>query len=472
MSHQPIYLPAMREARAREVAQDYPGALTLWREAAAQLPEDSRERIYCTAQAAQCERVLAKLPVEAPAENAPDARELLAAAQRQVRPVSQHVLIDVSSVEGEKQHVIAGDSEGEGTACAFTWHEAWGKATEEADTLRASLARETERREQIEQRFTLSAAPASPPPQLLSNKSLNSESTSMLTDLVAARKAESAVRSHRCGVCGREGDHSQSGCPAESAEPPDRRCELCAQCPKCCTCESGEFENGTPYCHCDDEPPAAQPEPIKWRVGNRVPLNVYRGDEPICQCHTPEQAREIVAAMNAAQPESAGESQSVIPDDSIYQHARGNLAFLLSAVACGESLQEDEIANVRKVIHALTDEQQSVAQLRAELARERERRSQIEQRLNDSESQWSAAYKATAERATQELDALRARAEIAEGQVRDLAAHVRERADSAWAIYKGKAEESDTLKRGDPYTEGRADAYSEISGMLHTENAK
>lgn len=36
----------------------------------------------------------------------------------------------------------------------------------------------------------------------------------------------------------------------------------------------------------------------KWRVGSRVPLNVYKGMRPICQCHNREDAEEIVATMN------------------------------------------------------------------------------------------------------------------------------------------------------------------------------
>ena len=35
-----------------------------------------------------------------------------------------------------------------------------------------------------------------------------------------------------------------------------------------------------------------------WRVGSKIPLNVYDGDRPVCQCHTPEDAARIVAAMN------------------------------------------------------------------------------------------------------------------------------------------------------------------------------
>ena len=38
-----------------------------------------------------------------------------------------------------------------------------------------------------------------------------------------------------------------------------------------------------------------------WRVGLKVPLNVYEGDRPVCQCHQPEDAERIVAAMNARQ---------------------------------------------------------------------------------------------------------------------------------------------------------------------------
>lgn len=36
-----------------------------------------------------------------------------------------------------------------------------------------------------------------------------------------------------------------------------------------------------------------------WRVGHKVPINVYDGDRPVCQCHNEEDARAIVEAMNA-----------------------------------------------------------------------------------------------------------------------------------------------------------------------------
>jgi hypothetical protein len=35
-----------------------------------------------------------------------------------------------------------------------------------------------------------------------------------------------------------------------------------------------------------------------FRVGTKVAINVYDGDAPVCQCHTREQAAEIVAAVN------------------------------------------------------------------------------------------------------------------------------------------------------------------------------
>lgn len=55
----------------------------------------------------------------------------------------------------------------------------------------------------------------------------------------------------------------------------------------------------------------------KWRVGNNVPINVYEGDRPICQCHTALDAQRIVSAVNAAllvemdkAPELAGPAQA------------------------------------------------------------------------------------------------------------------------------------------------------------------
>lgn len=36
----------------------------------------------------------------------------------------------------------------------------------------------------------------------------------------------------------------------------------------------------------------------RWRVGKKVPINVYDGDRPVCQCQTAQDAKQIVQAMN------------------------------------------------------------------------------------------------------------------------------------------------------------------------------
>lgn len=42
-----------------------------------------------------------------------------------------------------------------------------------------------------------------------------------------------------------------------------------------------------------------------WRVGTKVPQNVYCSDQPVCQCQTKEYAAQIVAAMNAVMSNQA-----------------------------------------------------------------------------------------------------------------------------------------------------------------------
>jgi hypothetical protein len=37
---------------------------------------------------------------------------------------------------------------------------------------------------------------------------------------------------------------------------------------------------------------------VSWRVGKRVPINVYDGDRPVCQCQTAVDAARIVRAVN------------------------------------------------------------------------------------------------------------------------------------------------------------------------------
>jgi hypothetical protein len=54
----------------------------------------------------------------------------------------QHVMIDVTSARDskERQHCIAGDSEGEGIACGYTWHADAGKEQARADKAESDLA--------------------------------------------------------------------------------------------------------------------------------------------------------------------------------------------------------------------------------------------------------------------------------------------------------------------------------------------
>jgi hypothetical protein len=37
-----------------------------------------------------------------------------------------------------------------------------------------------------------------------------------------------------------------------------------------------------------------------WRTGKQVPINVYDGDRPVCQCHSEQDAKRIVVAVNLA----------------------------------------------------------------------------------------------------------------------------------------------------------------------------
>jgi hypothetical protein len=52
----------------------------------------------------------------------------------------------------------------------------------------------------------------------------------------------------------------------------------------------------------------------RWRLGRNVPINVYEGDRPICQCHTSIDAKRIVDAMNrvlTSQEQPAPEANTV-----------------------------------------------------------------------------------------------------------------------------------------------------------------
>lgn len=42
-----------------------------------------------------------------------------------------------------------------------------------------------------------------------------------------------------------------------------------------------------------------------WRVGHKVPLNVYEDDQPMFQCHTPEEAQRIVQLLQDGERDKA-----------------------------------------------------------------------------------------------------------------------------------------------------------------------
>jgi hypothetical protein len=51
------------------------------------------------------------------------------------------------------------------------------------------------------------------------------------------------------------------------------------------------------------------------------------------------------------------EAQKYLENASVHREAAGNLAFLLSVIRCGEQLSENEVANVRRVIQRLRNEE-------------------------------------------------------------------------------------------------------------------
>jgi hypothetical protein len=49
----------------------------------------------------------------------------------------------------------------------------------------------------------------------------------------------------------------------------------------------------------------------RWRVGTKVPVNVYEGDRIVCQCQRVGDATRIVDAMNKSLPEAFDTPESV-----------------------------------------------------------------------------------------------------------------------------------------------------------------
>lgn len=53
---------------------------------------------------------------------------------------------------------------------------------------------------------------------------------------------------------------------------------------------------------------------MTWRVGIKVPINVYDGDRPVCQCHNEEDAYRIVLCVNAIKSQEWVQCQFRLPN--------------------------------------------------------------------------------------------------------------------------------------------------------------
>ena len=59
-----------------------------------------------------------------------------------------------------------------------------------------------------------------------------------------------------------------------------------------------------------------------WRIGRKVPINVYSGDRPVCQCHNEEDAQAIVTAMDEVVRLSEAVARGYVQVDSIESSKR------------------------------------------------------------------------------------------------------------------------------------------------------
>ena len=148
------------------------------------------------------------------------------------------------------------------------------------------------------------------------------EALTILSEIVKTYKE---MLAEEAGTPAPEGRVHAYYCPARRLEVDDHRCTcgLTREKPDLRSCRScGEgttftlriqddpwtYECGVCHTLIGDWPwpGAAQPAPPEqppvtgqFRVGGKVPLNVYEGDRPVFQCHTPEEAARFVALLNA-----------------------------------------------------------------------------------------------------------------------------------------------------------------------------
>jgi hypothetical protein len=53
---------------------------------------------------------------------------------------------------------------------------------------------------------------------------------------------------------------------------------------------------------------------MNWRVGRKIPINVYDGERPVCQCQTAMDAKRIVEAMNRQAPYEVDRLRAILAD--------------------------------------------------------------------------------------------------------------------------------------------------------------
>ena len=93
-------------------------------------------------------------------------------------------------------------------------------------------------------------------------------------------------------------------------------------------------------------------KPIKWRVGTKMPINVYEGDRPVCQCHTAIDAKRIVAAMNSYATSEALKKLAWTTAGVLDQIRSAGPTEMISAVFDGRELKlaEDAVKEAEKLL--------------------------------------------------------------------------------------------------------------------------
>jgi hypothetical protein len=87
-----------------------------------------------------------------------------------------------------------------------------------------------------------------------------------------------------------------------------------------------------------------------WRVGAKIPLNVYDGDRPVCQCHSDQDARTIADAVNAVQ--SGSTTDPLLRENASLREQNRRLRADWLAMSAGNQELVDELARLRSVKRA------------------------------------------------------------------------------------------------------------------------